>query len=88
MCWRGSATTPCHSYLILPRRTDRDGGLSAAHFQVNAQGVQAAFCFFRHFAHRAFCAAMIRLRAAGDSGRLGSLAVEAFVPFTFAQRAH
>ena len=47
----------------------------------------AAFCSFRQAAHRAFCAAAILLRAAGDSDRVVRLAVETVAPFTLAQRA-
>ena len=49
---------------------------------------QAFFCAFRHLAQRAFWAAMIRLRAAGDIVRPLRAAIETtFCPFTFAHRA-
>ena len=54
---------------------------------MNVEDFQAAFCSLRHFAHRAFCAAMILLRAAGDNGRLVLLAADAFSPLALAQRA-
>jgi len=40
-----------------------------------------------HFAHRAFCAAAMRLRAAGDIVLLRVVMDTTFGPFTFAQRA-
>lgn len=46
------------------------------------------FCSFRHFAHRALCAARIRAIADADILRLPALAMETtFRPLTFAQRA-
>ena len=39
---------------------------------MNAEANQAAFRSLRHFVDRAFCAAMILLRAAGDSERLAA----------------
>src|SRR6266850_2392947 len=48
----------------------------------------ADFCVFLHFAHRAFWAAAIRLRAAGDIVCPLRLAIDTtFCPLTFAQRA-
>src|SRR6266478_1186028 len=45
------------------------------------------FCAFRHFAHRAFCAAAILLRAAGDIALLRAVIEATFGPLTFAHLA-
>jgi hypothetical protein len=47
----------------------------------------AVFCAFLHFAHRAFCAAAIFLRAAGDIVLLRATIETTFRPLTFAHHA-
>ena len=49
--------------------------------------LQYYFCALRHFAHRAFWAAAIFLRAAGDIVRPLRAVIETTLPFAFAQRA-
>jgi len=47
----------------------------------------AVFCVFRHFAQRAFCAAAIFLRAAGDIVLLRAVIETTFFPLSFAHLA-
>jgi len=49
--------------------------------------LQYYFCALRHFAHRAFWAAAIFLRAAGDIVRPLRAVIETTLPLAFAQRA-